>query len=204
LTNTPGGRKTVVKTTIFSVFMLLTAGGAYCQAEELVIARIQGHIEIDGVCDDDAWAQATVVPLGMYLPFHGGEPTEDTDFLIGFDDQYLYLGGRLYCRNGAEVRSVSRKRDSFDQGNDYFGILLDTYNDNENALGFLTNPAGVRVDFAVFNDAEPRGRPCPSARAGTLTGMPAPGKRPKAGTPKCAFRCRACGFRRKTGAPPWA
>jgi hypothetical protein len=161
LTNTPGGRKTVVKTTIFSVFMLLTAAGAYCQAEELVIARIQGHIEIDGVCDDDAWAQATVVPLGMYLPFHGGEPTEDTDFLIGFDDQYLYLGGRLYCRNGAEVRSVSRKRDSFDQGNDYFGILLDTYNDNENALGFLTNPAGVRVDFAVFNDAEPRGASMP-------------------------------------------
>ena len=36
---------------------------------------------------------------------------------------------------------------------EWFGILLDTFNDKENGLMFFTAPSGLRLDMTVFNDA---------------------------------------------------
>jgi len=33
-------------------------------------------------------------------------------------------------------------------------LILDTFNDNENALAFCTTPSGIRLDFTIFNDAQ--------------------------------------------------
>ncbi len=37
---------------------------------------------------------------------------------------------------------------------EYFGFVLDSFNDKENALAFFTTPAGLRWDATVFNDAQ--------------------------------------------------
>jgi hypothetical protein len=39
-------------------------------------------------------------------------------------------------------------------GNAWFGIVIDTFNDKENALVFATTPTGLRTDVQVLNDAE--------------------------------------------------
>ncbi len=47
-----------------------------------------------------------------------------------------------------EVRANTLYRDRW-SGDDTFAIVLDTFNDNENALWFFTSPNGVRFDMAV-------------------------------------------------------
>jgi len=39
----------------------------------------------------------------------------------------------------------------------HFGIILDTYNDNENGLAFFTAPTGLRTDYTISNDASGQG-----------------------------------------------
>ena len=67
---------------------------------------------------------------------------------------YLYAAGRCYDSEPGKIQSVSKKRDDLGTGNEFFGIVIDTFNDKENALGFFTNAEGLRLDLTVFNDAQ--------------------------------------------------
>ena len=53
-------------------------------------------------------------------------------------------------------------RDAY-SGDDTFSIILDTFNDNESALWFLTTPNGIRLDMAISNDLQ-GGGPNPFGR----------------------------------------
>lgn len=120
----------------------------------LEIRKIQGKINFDGICDEPIWESLSKIPMTMFKPNHGSMPSERSDIFVTFDNEYLYLGARLYYQNGSTIRSTTKKRDGADGGSDNFGILLDTFNDNENALCFETNPSGLRSDFTIDNDAQ--------------------------------------------------
>ncbi len=122
--------------------------------ETLTIQKTSGEIVFDGVLDEPAWDRLTNIPLSMYRPHHGNEPTEDSEIFVTFDDEYFYLGARMWYTHGGVMRATTKKRDGAVGGNDNFGILLDTFNDNENALCFETNPSGLRSDFTIANDAQ--------------------------------------------------
>ncbi|MFQ6083405.1 MAG: DUF5916 domain-containing protein [Candidatus Aminicenantia bacterium] len=124
------------------------------RAVRYVLPRINDPITLDGLSDESAWEGIESVPVVMYAPNFGDEPTERTEILVAYDDDYLYVAGRLYEREPSKIQAPSKKRDSLIPSNDYFGILIDTFNDKENALGFFTTPLGLRLDFTVFNDAQ--------------------------------------------------
>ncbi len=107
----------------------------------------------DGIPDESFWSELEI-PSIQHQPFFKGSPRGASNFYIGYDDQYIWVAGSLEYENEKDIRAISKKRDSFDGGNDYFGICIDTFNDNENALGFLLHPAGLRWDGAIFNDAQ--------------------------------------------------
>ena len=109
--------------------------------EKQTISKLAQAIVFDGTCSMDEWNRYGEINLRMHQPYHN-------------EDAYFYLAGRLYYENGAEIRSTSKKRDSFDEGNDMLGIMFDSFNDNENGMGFVTAPSGMRMDFNLFNDAQ--------------------------------------------------
>ena len=74
--------------------------------------------------------------------------------MVAHDDKFLWVGARLYDRDPSKIRVMSKKRDEISGQSDFFTIVLDTYDDNENAVAFMTNPIGVRTDMTVNNDAE--------------------------------------------------
>ncbi len=119
--------------------------------DELVIPKIKGEIELDGRIEESAWTDARRLPAVQHMPNFGADPTENTELLIGYTEDYLYAACRCYDRLAPSTPSF--RRDYFEGDSDYFGLVLDTFNDNENALGFLTTPTGLRTDLAVFNDA---------------------------------------------------
>jgi hypothetical protein len=121
--------------------------------EEYLLPRLNGSIELDGFSEEVAWNEIDPLPMTMYTPTFGGEPSERTEVRIAYDDNYIYVSGRLYDSdpNGIQANSLVRDRD---RGGDFFNFLIDTYNDNETFLGFFTTPAGNRLDAEIINDAE--------------------------------------------------
>ncbi len=120
----------------------------------LQIPKAVKKINFDGRCDEELWNTVEPLQVQMFRPNHGQSTTEKSEVFVTFDDTYFYLAGKLHYTNGAKVISTTKKRDAGAFGNDYFGVLLDTFNDNESALCFETSPAGLRSDFAISNDAQ--------------------------------------------------
>lgn len=117
----------------------------------LTLPRLPSPIAFDGHLADDAWKTLDLLPLTMHLPIFAGTPTEATEIWVAYDDTYLYAAGRFYDTDPEGIRANSLYRDR-ESGDDTFGLILDTFNDNENALWFATTPAGVRIDQAIAND----------------------------------------------------
>ena len=107
----------------------------------LVLPRLNGPVTLDGRSDEPAWHLIDPLPLIMYEPTYGGTPTERTE------------PGRFYDTDPSGIRVNSLYRDRW-SGDDTFGIVIDAFNDNENALSFWATPAGVRGDESLSNDAE--------------------------------------------------
>ncbi len=120
------------------------------------ILRLKGPVTLDGLSDEEAWEGAQQFPMVMLIPTFGIPPTEKTEVFLGFDDDYLYVAGRLYDSEPDKICCPSKKRDYFEANTDWFGIVVDTFNDKENAVGFMTTPTGLRWDGNIINDAEMR------------------------------------------------
>lgn len=136
-----------------SLLLLALFSPVHLQANgPVALPRLSGAIALDGVIDEPAWAQIAPLPLVMYQPAYRGDMPEHTEIRVAYDDEAIYMAGRLYHNNGDDIRGNSLYRD-FWSGDDTFAIVLDTFNDNENALWFYTNPLGTRYDTAVSNDA---------------------------------------------------
>lgn len=125
--------------------------------ESVRIKRITGQVSFDGIPDEEAWKSVDLFPLTMHKPNFGSEPSEKNDVRIGYDNEYLWVGARLYMRDASKIFAVTKKRDVELYDYDAFGIILDTYKDNENGLAFFTTPTGQRTDYAISNDAVQNG-----------------------------------------------
>jgi hypothetical protein len=119
--------------------------------EPLAVPRLHGPITLDGRPDEAAWQTALRLPAVMQTPTFGAAPSEATEFLIAYDDDYLYFACIARDSDPKGIRAPSLKRDDGGFSSDWCTINLDTFNDKETALVFGTSPAGIRTD-AVFAD----------------------------------------------------
>ncbi|MFQ6615173.1 MAG: DUF5916 domain-containing protein [Fidelibacterota bacterium] len=128
--------------------------GALQAQDVMTLPRIDGPVTLDGFSQEPAWQRINPLEVTMNQPTFGLDPSEVTEILVAYDDDYLYVAGRLYDSDPEGIQRGAMNRDNMSPSNDWFGIILDTFNDNENGLGFFTTPAGIRFDAAVFNDAQ--------------------------------------------------
>lgn len=115
--------------------------------------KINQSITFDGRVDEAIWQSVPTIQLQQQSPQFGNDPTERSEVRLAYDDTYLYLSGKFYLSDSSYYRGTTFKRDAMDGTTDYFGLNIDSYNDNENGLGFFTTPTGLRFDATVFNDA---------------------------------------------------
>lgn len=145
------GRLGLMTAALSALFLAAGEASAQSSSDTLVIPELDRPVELDGRLDEAAWRQARRFRPVQHRPNFGAEPTEETEYLIGYTEDYVYAACR--CGDVGELSVPSFQRDYFTRDTDFFGLLLDTYNDNENALTFFTTPAGLRTDAAVSNDA---------------------------------------------------
>jgi hypothetical protein len=114
----------------------------------VTLQRLSGPINLDGLSDEPAWADIEPVTLTMYEPTFRGSSDRRVQVLVAYDNEYLYVAGRFYHDNPADIRAFSLTRDRW-SGDDGFGIMLDTFNDNENGVRFVALPLGARMDMTI-------------------------------------------------------
>jgi len=158
-------RRVVVLATLFLLPLMALAprllGQDYNAGGPLPLARLKGQIKLDGFSDEPAWRDITPLPMTMIFPTFGLSGSERTEILVGYDDNNLYVAGRLFDKEPAKIMNSSKKRDSTNMNQEWLAVILDTFHDHENALGFFTTPSGLRSDFAFFNDCQPGEPPNP-------------------------------------------
>jgi Domain of unknown function (DUF5916)/Carbohydrate family 9 binding domain-like len=116
------------------------------QASTFEIREATGPIHVDGSLDEDAWKNATTIPLAY--EWHPGDnvaPPTKTDVLLTFDQQNLYVGFRAYDPKPAAISAHLTDRD-IPFSDDTVGLMIDTFNDQRRAFQFRVNPLGVQMD----------------------------------------------------------
>lgn len=92
--------------------------------------------------------------LIQQIPDEGMPATEKTEVWVMFDERHIYVAARCWDSAGpAEWVANELRRDTTQlRQNDTFGVLLDTFYDRRNAVGFYTNPMGAIADFALTDE----------------------------------------------------
>jgi hypothetical protein len=121
--------------------------------EVMKITRYTGFIEFDGKPFEDAWDGVDYFPLVMQQPNFGAAPLENSEIMLTYDNEFVWVGARLFMKNVDKIVANSKKRDELLLYSDSFAVFLDSYNDNENGMVFYTMPSGLRTDYTVSNDA---------------------------------------------------
>ncbi len=145
---------------VFRILIVVLLSGLHnnlISQEALKIKRILAPVEFDGMPEEEAWQALDLFNLTMHKPNFGAQPSEKSEVRIGYDDEFLWVGARLYMQDASKIFAVTKKRDEELFDYDAFGIILDTYNDNENGLAFFTTPTGLRTDYTISNDAAQNG-----------------------------------------------
>ncbi len=115
-------------------------------------ARVAQPPEIDGRDDDPVWQTVPVIDRFLeYEPEEGADPRFRTEVRVAYDDRYLYVLARMYDPAPDSIISLLSRRDVRTQS-EQLKLVIDSYHDRRTAYQFITNPAGVKRDFYVYND----------------------------------------------------
>lgn len=111
--------------------------------------RAAQPVDVDGVLDEPAWAQALAVELA-YETFPGKNlpAAARTEMLVTYDEDNLYVGFRARDPEPTAIRARIADRDTIAH-DDFVGIIIDTFNDRRRGFEFFANPLGVQMDLVI-------------------------------------------------------
>jgi len=148
-----------VFTGLFAAILLSSApavaqdAGDPRQATKIASApRITAAPVIDGDLSDPAWASATVIEDLLQLePNEFAPPTEHTQFLLMYDDDYLYIAARVFDSEPELITAKMLRQNGGLRNEDRIKIVLSPFNDKRSGFAFLLNPNGSRFD-GIYKD----------------------------------------------------
>lgn len=111
------------------------------------IPRIEEAPVIDGALDEVLWEKAVVITdLHQVVPTEYSEPSQRTEFLLAYDDDYLYVGARMYETDPGLIEAKVLRQGEGLRVDDRIRVILDPFNDNRSGYQFQTNANSVRFD----------------------------------------------------------
>ena len=142
---------------LFFVAFVASSTLAHAQSAERKIASAirvaNGSIRVDGRLDDEIWQKAT--PITDFIqkePTEGAAPTDPMEVRLAYDDDALYVGARMFSRDG-RIQAPLGRRDNTDQA-EHILVAFDTFLDRRTAVVFGVTAAGVRIDRYHSSDSE--------------------------------------------------
>ncbi|HEV8080819.1 MAG TPA: DUF5916 domain-containing protein [Chitinophagaceae bacterium] len=145
-------RNIILQLIVLSFFQV-----SYSQSpKQLQAKRTIAAIKIDGNIVEAAWKE--VLPATNFIEQRpdAGKMEENisrTEVYLLYDNTSIYVGG--YCHEQTKD-NISKELIGRDRAgvNDFAGIIIDTYNDKINALGFFVTPYGEQFDIKYLPNDE--------------------------------------------------
>jgi len=130
-----------------SILLLLICFQSFAEEQRSMNAfRTNKAPKIDGDLSDEAWKNSE--PAGNFIqrsPNPGRPSSKKTEVKIIYDDIAIYIGAMMYDEKPDSILRELTTRDN-EANADLFGLVIDTYNDDQNAYGFFVSAAGVQID----------------------------------------------------------
>ncbi len=116
--------------------------------------RADAPMKLDGILDEPAWQAAdSATDFWQTLPNDGVRMRERTVVRVLYDENYLYVGARMYQTEPEKLRISGLEHDYPPHASDAFSLDLDPNFDRQNGYVFSTNAAGAVWDAQTFNDS---------------------------------------------------
>ncbi len=113
------------------------------------IKKATGKIKIDGRIDEEAWKNALLIDVNNeIMPSENIEAPVKTQCLVLYGDTNLYIAFKANDPQPLQIRAHMSDRDNI-YYDDIVGIFVDTFNDQNRALVFFTNPLGIQMDEII-------------------------------------------------------
>mgnify|MGYP001353332156 CR=1 FL=1 len=107
---------------------------------------------IDGNLDDAVWQQAEIIDdFHQTRPGDGTEPTERTEIRLLYDDDALYVAGRLWDSEPENINASVLRHNQNLGSDDRLAVIIDPFNTGRGGYRFETNAFGVRHDMLYQN-----------------------------------------------------
>ena len=107
---------------------------------------------IDGRDDDEVWRSAQpITAFQEFDPVEGKPARFATDARVAYDADNLYVFIRAYDPEPQKILRLLARRD-VRPPTDQLKIIVDSYHDRRSGYEFAVNPAGVKRDYAIYND----------------------------------------------------
>ena len=140
-----------------AISLVVTPPSSAQGVPQLTVGQLTGEDRpvVDGKVGEAVWsAEAAYSTFTQQEPSEGQLATERTDVWFAMDETNLYVAVICYdSEPGSLVVSQSR-RDADLRNTDSVQILLDTFNDGQNAFVFGTNPFGIEYDAQVMGEGQ--------------------------------------------------
>ena len=98
----------------------------------------------------------TAPPIDQFLearPTEGAPPRLRTEARVAYDEHNLYVFVRAFDPHPDSIVALLSRRDE-QTASDYVTLMLDPYHDRRTGYEFSVNPAGVKTDYAIYNDGD--------------------------------------------------
>ena len=132
--------------------------GTYRGAPVVHATFVENGPKIDGDLNDEVWQRALPAGGELFQVEHKDNVTgsEVTEFRVLYDKNNLYLGVWCFQKNPNEI-TANAGNDENSDGDDFVGVILDTFHDKRNGYIFLVTPNSLRVDVLVSDNGNLNG-----------------------------------------------
>ena len=117
------------------------------------IVRTATPPTIDGLLNDPVWRDAPYIEdMHQYRPADHVDPTQKTTVYLLYDDDNLYVAGRMWDSEPDEIRARSLAQGQELRWDDTLMVVVDPFNNNRTGYEFRVNANGVRTN-ALYETA---------------------------------------------------
>ena len=107
---------------------------------------------LDGRDNDEVWRGATIISeFQQVRPLEAGPARFRTEAKVAYDPANLYVFVRAFDPHPDSIIQLLSRRDD-QTPSDQVIVMIDSYHDRRNGYEFVVNPAGVKADYAIYND----------------------------------------------------
>ena len=108
---------------------------------------------LDGRDDDASGQRPGDRPVPRGQAERGRGAGFRTEARVAYDEHNLYVFVRAFDPHPDSIVSLLSRRDD-QTASDYVTVMLDPYHDRRTGYEFSVNPAGVKTDYAIYNDGD--------------------------------------------------